>query len=165
MTAEENEKGLEMKTQFSKQDLIDLCNEFLRYFVMITSGQLNQSIIFKINLKNILNTDDVLFENLVIDIKNYLYDSKHERITEFQNNDKILHIETLSLSRETILKIGSNLLYAAQMTVAENGMLPRSMISELSIKFHKLLCNDLNLAPKCAFEFIQSLRTSVSDEN
>lgn len=152
-----------MKTQFTKQDLIELCNNFLSYFIAVISGS-THALIFKNNLKNLLNIDEASFENLVIDIKNYTNTPIFfQKIHNF--DDKILHIEILTLSREKILKIGSVLLYTAVITNPKKGIPAHSLVLDLGTKFYKLLHDDLNLESKCALEFMRSLRISTDDKN
>lgn len=139
-----------VKTQFTKQDLIDLCNNFASFFNGLICKNEEKTNSAKTELIKILDMSHHDFCLLILKIPEVKSKKEAKTIS------KIKIIEKLHITEDEIIELASEL---GNIAVHFDGKKETS--KKLLIPFFNFLYNVLNLDANCCKDFIISLHHSV----
>lgn len=146
-----------MKSTFSKQDLVDFCNNIVRFYAKIWEKRPIE------NLKIILELDQNNFEEFIKEINlksnnppDYIKDSKNMESLNISKTNLFLNISKTNLiGLAAIIKILLESMFADE----------KNKFRFYAIQFHKYLRNVLGLTAISCSEIMNCLKNGVNLEN
>ena len=140
-----------MKTDFSNQEFVNLCNETMLFFRALLDDNKEKLDRCKYEMCKILNMNDQEFSNLMNNVADRLI------VLERSNSPKIEKLENISISENKLIAL------IIQLANLISAFVYKKELKESFDSFLDFLANDLNFSHSCYMEILKSLKNNAMD--